>query len=831
MSSKRQTISGPTRRQFLKAATVAAIVQGCSLVRPSLARAASASRESSFGTTAIDAGWEHYRGPLDGPWEAWRGNEIAVWEKVALPHCFNSYDACDPDTPYYRGQGWYRTHLPAEQTANGARTLLDFEGAGQTCEVYLGSRRVFRHVGGYDEFMVDITGALAAEPTETRLAVMCDNSPDLERSPSDLSDFCLYGGLYRHVHLVRAPQISLESVRIEPEYTPGATEAGARIRVRIYNPENRTGSVRLSIEVTGPEGECVFAMARELPSWSGEREVAQFPIPHPAPWSPAKPALYRCAVRLSTSSGDSALTERFGLRYAEFVERGPFLLNGERLLLRGTQRHMDSSGYAAAQPDESIREEFRLAKEMGVNFIRLAHYPQTKLVLDLCDELGILVWEETTWCRSGVGNGKWRQQVAATLANMIDRHGNHPSVLMWGLGNEDDWPNEYPAEDKAAIRAYLTDLNNLAHRLDPSRPTAMRRCDFARDIPDIYSPSIWAGWYRGLYTDYRKSLETERDRVKRMIHIEWGADSHARRHAENPYAAIGGIASGGGVTDERKGDYLLTNGDPRVSRDGDWSESYACDLFDWHLKVQETLPWLAGSAQWALKDFPTPLRAENPVPRVNQKGVLERDLTPKEGYYVFQSYWSEKPMAHIYGHSWPVRWGAEGEARMVKVYSNCASVELFVNSQSAGVRQRNSQDFPAAGLRWMVKFASGKNHLRVVAAKNGVTVSDEIECEYEARRWSIPEHLTLREVERGDGRATVEASVFDAQGVPCLDCRSGVRFSVAGDAKLIDNLGASAGSRVVQMYNGRARISIARRGVCVAAAVVAGLAPATLALT
>ena len=85
---------------------------------------------------------------------------------------------------------------------------------------------------------------------------------------------------------------------------------------------------------------------------------------------------------------------------------------------------------------------------------------------------------------------------------------------------------------------------------------------------------------------------------------------------------------------------------------------------------------------------------------MNQKGVIERDMTKKEGYFVFQSYWTEEPMAHIYGHSWPVRWGAEGEARMVKVYSNCPTAELFVNGQSAGMRQRNSQDFPAAGLRW-----------------------------------------------------------------------------------------------------------------------------------
>ena len=205
------------------------------------------------------------------------------------------------------------------------------------------------------------------------------------------------------------------------------------------------------------------------------------------------------------------------------------------------------------------------------------------------------------------------------LRAMIDQHFNHPSVIFWGLGNEDDWPTEYPGlqqADKDNIRTYMAELNTLAHQLDSTRYTSYRRCDFApppppRDIPDVYSPSIWAGWYSGVYTEYQKSLETQRHRVKRIIHIEWGADSHARRHSEDPDKVIASVATGKG-TDERGLAYMNTGGDARVSRDGDWSETYACNLFDWHLKVQETLPWLSGSAQWVFKDFTTPLRVETP---------------------------------------------------------------------------------------------------------------------------------------------------------------------------------------------------------------------------
>src|SRR3546814_16434278 len=116
---------------------------------------------------------------------------------------------------------------------------------------------------------------------------------------------------------------------------------------------------------------------------------------------------------------------------------------------------------------------------------------------------------------------------------------------------------------------------------------------------------------------------------------------------------------------------------------------------------------------------------------MNQKGVVERNFNKKESYYVFQSYWTEKPMAHIYGHSWPVRWGKAGEEKMVKVYSNSTEAELFVNGVSQGIRQRNSSDVPAAGLRWMVVLQEGQNTLKVVAENDGVTVKDRITKDYQ----------------------------------------------------------------------------------------------------
>jgi beta-galactosidase len=163
---------------------------------------------------------------------------------------------------------------------------------------------------------------------------------------------------------------------------------------------------------------------------------------------------------------------------------------------------------------------------------------------------------------------------------------------------------------------------------------------------------------------------------------------------------------------------------------------------------------------------------------------------------------------------------------MVKVYSNCPSAELFLNEKSMGVCQRDSQNFPAAGLRWMVNFAPGQNRLRVVAQKGGATVTDEIELAYQTAQWGAPAKFTLAEIGRDAGTTTVEAKLLDANGVLCLDAKNVVRFSLAGAGRLIDNLGTPSGSRLVQMYNGRARISIDRgNGASTVAVAGEGMAP------
>lgn len=781
----------------------------------------------------LNEGWLFLREDLGNIWESVRSvkaddpESVPLWTEVQVPHCFNAEDAVAPDVNYYQGPGWYKKMLAVENPYTEGRTLLHFEGAGQKTDVYIYTEKVGSHVGGYDEWTLDITDAILRflKSDDAKrfggkipLSIRCDNSRDTEMIPSDMSDFNVYGGIYRYLNLVYTPALSITSLQANASVDEKGKEGVLGIDVDFANLSKKNNAA-LSIKIVDPNGKIIKEETKNIQNFN-KQEILSLKISKPQLWSPQSPDLYTCEVVLSSGSETMTCKETFGFRHFEFREKGPFYLNGERLLLRGTHRHEDHAGVSAAMTEEQIVREMEMMKEMGVNFIRLGHYQQSRIVLEQCDRLGILVWEEIPWCRGGLGGETYKEQARRMLVNMITQHRNHPSIILWGLGNENDWPNDFPEFDKQAIRDFMTELHNLSHRLDDTRLTCIRRCDFCRDIVDVYSPSIWAGWYKGIYTDYKRVSYDQMQQVNHFLHVEWGGDSHARRYAEDAYADLDKIDPK--MKDDS--DAPLYNGKKRGAKDGDWSESYIVDLIDWHLKEQETMPWLTGAAYWPFKDFSTPLRPENPVPYVNQKGVVERDMTPKEAYYVFQSYWTEQPMIRIFGHNWPVRWGSADEQKLMKVYSNCDEVELFLNGKSLGSKKRNSQDFPAAGLRWESLFRQGKNTVKAIGTKGKIKIEDEINFDYETRPFGKAHEIVASMIEENDNEVWIEASLRDSNGVQCLDAADFIYFEVAGDGQLVKDQGTSTGSSKVQAYNGKAKIKLLKKeGKSVVAIKSAGL--------
>lgn len=744
------------------------------------------------GKIRLSDGWSFLRQDIGNIWEAVRParagqpETVPLWESVTLPHCFNAEDCVDPDVNYYQGPGWYKTLLDISNPYKDGRVLLEFEGAGQKTDVYLFTRKVGSHTGGYDSWNVDITDAVKdfiSSPDAERfggkipLSIRCDNSRDAEMIPSDLSDFNIYGGIYRNLNLVYLPPVTVDEIHIHPELSADRKSGKVKVVASFYNPSD-IRDAEVTVDLKSPDGKTVSSRTIKGVPPLGRQTIMETEIRKPVIWDVDSPERYSCEVSVTAAGSKITSYEPFGFREFRFVEKGPFMLNGRRLLLRGTHRHEDHAGVAAALSDSITGAEMKMMKEMGVNFIRLGHYQQSERVLDLCDSLGILVWEEIPWCRGGVGGENYRSQARQMLSNMISQHFNHPSVIIWGLGNENDWPNDFPVFRQDEIRAFMSELNTLSHALDPSRKTAIRRCDFCSDIVDVYSPSIWAGWYRGDFTQYKEFSREAFDRVKHFLHVEWGGDSHPGRYTET------GVPS-----------------------KNDWSETYLARLIDWHLKEQETMPWLTGTAYWPFKDFSTPVRPENPVPYINQKGVVERDLNKKEAYYIFQSYWTEEPMAHIFGHSRSVRWGDPEDEKEVLVYSNCGKAELFVNGVSCGTKKRDSQDYPAAGLRWNVRLKPGENEVKVVAiGKDGKKYTDSLKWIYQTEKWGAENGLEVKLIPLGNDIERIDVTVVDSKGIPCLDSRRFIRFDITGDGALIKNLGTAGGSSKVEAANGRASI-------------------------
>ena len=432
--------------------------------------------------------------------------EDGLQEEVTLPHSWNAFDTMRLDESWYRrGVGVYETQLTTDPKQ---RTFVRFGAASQKAVVYWDGAEIGRNEGGYLPFTVELPKASTGT-----LRVEVDNSPDIHLPPSDRSDFFLYGGLNRPVTLYTTEKQRIRQLKIDPELD-GQT---GRLGLTIFIDGEISGLI-VTVKVLDSMGQEIFSYNDGLSQTDTELDLPT--VQYPELWSPDMPNLYRIQLSLMADGVVSDEVEtHFGWRTFDFPAGGPFYLNGERLLLRGTHRHEDWAGRASAVNEADTRQEFELMKAAGMNFIRLGHYPQSDFVHSLCDELGIIVWDEIPWCRGGVGDELFKDRTRQMLRTMIAEHRHHPSIIFWGLGNELDWEYDHPENTDDDVFEFLSELHELSHELDPSRLTALRRYERGAQVVDVYSPSIWSGWYRGRYQDYELALTDAQEKFPRMLHM------------------------------------------------------------------------------------------------------------------------------------------------------------------------------------------------------------------------------------------------------------------------------------------------------------------------
>ena len=722
------------------------------------------------------------------------------WRKINLPHTWNAFDPTDAEPGYRRDASWYEKSLYVPALNEGTVLKLYFEGINIKSEVYVNGQKAGGHIGGYLGFDVDITPFVKENQTNIIL-VRADNSYNSEVVPSQKADYFIFGGISRDVWLKVLPSAYVNGMHIS---TPQVSETSASTHVKVWL-ENNSGNKNLSISASLKDktGKEIASVTKKLKT-SNEIEFDFKKLKNPNLWSPDDPYLY--TVEINLKEGNKVIdtySDRCGYRWFEFKDHGPFYLNGKRLVIRGTHRHEEHAGLGNALPNSQHRKDMEMIKDMGANFVRLAHYPQDPEVYKACDELGLLVWDENPWCRGGVGNEEWKENDKRIFSEMIDQNYNHTSIIIWSLGNEIYWLPDFPGGgDVDSIRAFLTELNDLAHTKDPYRLTATRKFYEGSDIVDVFSPSIWAGWYSGVYKGYENAIHDSQEKYPKFLHVEYGGSSLPGRHSEQPITGDGLLNPD--EWEENVNQVKIQN----IANIGDWSENYVVDLFDWHLRYTELSKDFTGNVQWAFKDFGTPLRPENAIPYMNQKGLVDRAGNPKDAYYVFKSYWNQKDkFCYIESHTWTDRSGPEDLAREVCVYSNCEEVELFVNGAGQGKREKDINKFPASGLNWEINFASGKNTLEAVGYVNGKEAArDTIVVNYSFIKNGVPQDIALSYEKIENGNLLITALAVDENGQQCLDYNKRIYFSSDGSGHLFENYGTVTRSSIIEMANGKAQI-------------------------
>ena len=559
---------------------------------------------------------------------------------VTLPHTWNAIDGQDGGNDYYRGTCCYTTVLPDIVLPENGRAVLQFDAVAMTAEVYLNEQKLAEHKGGYSAFCVDITDALRNGSNLLRVNV--DNSDNDTVYPQK-ADFTFYGGIYRDVtlHVVPAAHFALaENGAVPVRVTPIVTDLDAR-----------RCEVTVEAAVVGAES-VTFTLDGQQTSVAVKDGTARavFTLEHAHLWDGLDdPYLYTVTARLDNGETETA---RFGCRKFEIDPQKGFILNGRSYPLRGVSRHQDRKGAGVAITKEMMEEDMALILEMGANTIRLAHYQHAQAFYDLCDEKGVVIWAEIPYITMHMHNG--RANTLTQMEELIVQNYNHPCIAVWGLSNEITAASAVNEELLENHRA----LNELAHRLDPTRPTTMANVFMLEitspilEIPDVNSYNLYFGWYLGELDQNDDFFDTYHAKYPdRCIGFsEYGADANPAYQSARP---------------ER----------------GDWSESYQAVYHEHMLKMWSERPYIWAMHVWNGFDFGADGRGEGGKPGQNQKGLVTFDRkTKKDAYFIYKAYLSSDPFVHLCGRRYAHRTESQTE---IKVYSNQPRVTLFVDGKEA----------------------------------------------------------------------------------------------------------------------------------------------------
>jgi beta-galactosidase len=577
--------------------------------------------------------------------------------------------------------GWYRLRLRLPPRVPGHRLYVLFEGVAVFADVYMNGHHLGQHRGAFTRFVFDATEHVVEG--ENVLAVRANN--DLAATADSLPSgtgkqlYNLYGGIYRKAWLLET-----DAVHVDPTdhassgvyVTPtDVTAEGATVALRtlVRNASASARSVTVRHRLRDPRGAEVTTGFQVLDVAAGARVEGRMStrLARPRLWSTTDPALYTAEVELEVDGrARDRVTERFGLRDFRYDGEG-FTLNGARILLRGVGKHQETEAHLSAVTDEELRQEWTWLRDLGVNFVRLAHYPHAALEYDLADEQGVLVWAE-----NGHSNERKIQETGDTITReMVLQNYNHPSIVMWSVGNETGFlrVNRYAevvkATDPTRLVAYASNTGTKGKAFYP-------------DL-DVIAQNTYRGWYFGEPWEFEP-----RALAMRLI-------------SEN----------GGGAVISNHTDYAR----PHHVVDEFEPEEYRQVLEEVHDQVvfRDHAPEIPMYTLWNFRDFGT----EKYKGSHNTKGLLTYAGFKKDAWYLYRSFLRpEEPTVHLASKTCFLRRGRADDG--IKAYSNAPALTLTLNGADAGARRSGEYRHPngrvvANVFFWRAPLRPGRNEVRV----------------------------------------------------------------------------------------------------------------------
>lgn len=563
-----------------------------------------------------------------------------LWEDVSLPHDYVIEGTPSKEYPQALGylkyeNAWYRKHFTLDESDRDKRITLYFEGIATDATIYLNGCLMKHNFCGYTPFEVDITD-IAFFDKENVLSVYTDCS-------THEGWWYQGGGIYRHVWLIKTAPIAVDlwGVFVNPVKTDDGWNVN--IETTVLNALLNDESIRLYSAVTDSDGTELAHTETELTAKLKSKATVNqcVRVDNPKLWDIDSPNMYTLITRIYKSNGKEPIDEtktKFGFRTFNFDSKKGFILNDRQVKLKGICSHQDYGLTGKAVPDNVYRHRIDLIKEMGANAYRTSHYPHAEATMDALDENGILVMDETRWYES-------TDEGIAQLEALIKRDRNHPSVILWSIGNEE--PKHVTEQGRRIAGSMIA----AARRLDSSRPitTAVSNDPINSTVLDLVDV-IGVNYNLAQYDEIHK------------------------RYPDMPFVSTECCA-----TSSVRGDY----DDFKA-----FTSAYDKDNNEWFLGREKTWKfitdreWVAGSFQWIAFEH----RGECIWPRLcSVSGAIDLYLQKKDAFYQNKSHWTDEPMVHILPH-WNHR-GLEGEPINVWVYTNCDEVELFLDEKSLGTQK------------------------------------------------------------------------------------------------------------------------------------------------